>query len=53
MDKLARHVSKEEPKIENSSINTSIKLLIQSENMAIIHLWNMEGALHNLKGILR
>ncbi|GKF84510.1 hypothetical protein Tco_0249408 [Tanacetum coccineum] len=43
--KWDRHVEKESPKIEKSSINTSIVFSIISWKIAIIHLWNVPGAL--------
>ncbi|GJT60495.1 hypothetical protein Tco_1004028 [Tanacetum coccineum] len=41
----SKHVEKELPKTEKSSINTSIVFSIMSWKIAIIHLWNVPGAL--------
>ncbi|GKF56261.1 hypothetical protein Tco_0166601, partial [Tanacetum coccineum] len=51
--KWVRHVEKELPKTEKSSINTSIIFLIMSWKIAIIHLWNVPGALQRPKGMRR
>ncbi|GKF68021.1 hypothetical protein Tco_0197700 [Tanacetum coccineum] len=47
------HVEKELPKTEKSSINTSIVFSIMSWKIAIIHLWNVPGALQRPKGMRR
>ncbi|GJU78800.1 hypothetical protein Tco_1275870 [Tanacetum coccineum] len=51
--KWVRHVEKELPKTEKSSINTSIIFSIMSWKIAIIHLWNVPGALQRPKGMRR
>ncbi|GKF11281.1 hypothetical protein Tco_0049207, partial [Tanacetum coccineum] len=51
--KWVRHVEKELPKTEKSSINTSIVFSIMSWKIAIIHLWNVPGALQRPKGMRR
>ncbi|GKF94530.1 hypothetical protein Tco_0284230, partial [Tanacetum coccineum] len=48
-----RHVEKELPKTEKSSINTSIIFSIMSWKIAIIYLWNVPGALQRPKGMRR
>ncbi|GJV47293.1 hypothetical protein Tco_1437505 [Tanacetum coccineum] len=48
--KWVRHVEKELPKTEKSSINTSIVFSIMSWKIAIIHLWNVPGALQRPEG---
>ncbi|GKF60081.1 hypothetical protein Tco_0176867, partial [Tanacetum coccineum] len=53
LSKWDRHVEKESSKTEKSSINTSIVFLIISWKIAIIHCWNMPGALHSPKGMRR
>ena len=51
--KFLRHSLKEEPIMEKSSIKTSIDFsTTMSEKIAIIHLWNIPGALQRLIGIL-
>ncbi|GJZ59625.1 hypothetical protein Tco_0615441 [Tanacetum coccineum] len=45
--KWVRHVEKESPKTEKSSMNTSIVFSIISWKIDIIHLWNVPGALHS------
>ncbi|GJV02697.1 hypothetical protein Tco_1336266 [Tanacetum coccineum] len=42
---------KELPKMEKSSMNTSMLSSISSWNMAVIQRWKVAGALHNLNGI--
>jgi hypothetical protein len=37
--------------MEKSSTNTSMTFSIRSENIAIMHLWNDAGALHNPNNI--
>src|ERR1043165_8073095 len=49
--KFSKHKSNDAPKTEKSSIKTSIVFSIKSANMACMHLWNVVGALHKLKGI--
>ena len=51
-DKLVKHRSNESPTTEKSSIKTSIVSSTMSENIYIIHLWKVAGALHNTNGIL-
>nr|GFB22507.1 hypothetical protein [Tanacetum cinerariifolium] len=46
-----RHVEKELPKTEKSSMNTSMVCSIISWKIAIIHRWNMPGALQSPKGM--
>nr|GEW07279.1 hypothetical protein [Tanacetum cinerariifolium] len=46
-----RHVEKELPKTKKSSMNTSMVCLIISWKIAIIHRWNVPGALQSLKGM--
>ncbi|GKD57502.1 hypothetical protein Tco_1290889 [Tanacetum coccineum] len=53
LSKWERHEEKESPKIEKLSMKTSIVSSIMSWKMAIMHLWNMPGALHKPKGIRR
>ncbi|GJV83730.1 hypothetical protein Tco_1523628 [Tanacetum coccineum] len=53
LSKWDRHVEKESPKTEKSSINTSIVFSIMSWKIAIIHRWNVPGALHSPKGMRR
>nr|GFC51202.1 hypothetical protein [Tanacetum cinerariifolium] len=49
--KLVRHVEKEFPKTEKSSMNSSMVCSIISWKIAIIHCWNVPGALHSPKVI--
>nr|GFB27700.1 hypothetical protein [Tanacetum cinerariifolium] len=46
-----RHVEKELPKTEKSSMNTSMVCSIISWKIAIIHHWNVPGALQSPKGM--
>nr|GFB21248.1 hypothetical protein [Tanacetum cinerariifolium] len=45
------HVEKESPKTEKSSMNTSMVCSIISWKIAIIHRWNVPGALQSPKGM--
>ncbi|GJR34693.1 putative ribonuclease H-like domain-containing protein [Tanacetum coccineum] len=53
LSKWERHDEKESPKTEKSSIKTSIVSSIISWKMAILHFWNVPGALHKPNGIRR
>nr|GEX19350.1 hypothetical protein [Tanacetum cinerariifolium] len=46
-----RHIEKELPKTEKSSMNTSMVCSIISWKIAIIHRWNVPGALQSPKGM--
>jgi hypothetical protein len=46
-----KQLSKEDPKTEKSSINTSKNLSTMLEKIDIIHLWKVAGALHRPKGM--
>ncbi|GJW24008.1 hypothetical protein Tco_0037819 [Tanacetum coccineum] len=48
-----RHEEKEFPKTKKSSMKTCIIFSIISWKIAIIHLWNVPGALHTPKGMRR
>nr|GFB27031.1 hypothetical protein [Tanacetum cinerariifolium] len=50
-DGWVRHVEKESPKTEKSSMNTSMVCSIISWKIAIIHRWNVPGALQSPKGM--
>ncbi|GJU55750.1 hypothetical protein Tco_1229464 [Tanacetum coccineum] len=49
--KFLRHWSKELPKTEKSSMNTSMLSSISSWNMAVIQRWKVVDVLHNPNGI--
>jgi hypothetical protein len=51
--KLDKQLSKEVPKTEKSSINTSTEFSNKSEKIAIMARWKVAGALHRPNGILR
>ncbi|GJY06150.1 hypothetical protein Tco_0373204 [Tanacetum coccineum] len=53
LSKWERHEENESPKIEKSSMKTSIVSSIMSWKMAIMHLWNVPGALHKPKCMRR
>ncbi|GKE64916.1 hypothetical protein Tco_1519077 [Tanacetum coccineum] len=53
LSKWERQDEKESPKTEKLSMKTSIVSSIMSWKMAIIHLWNVSGALHKPKGTRR
>ncbi|GJV24965.1 hypothetical protein Tco_1377660 [Tanacetum coccineum] len=53
LSKWERKEEKESPKTEKSSMKTSIVSSIMSWKMAIMHIWNVPGALHKPKGIRR
>ncbi|KAJ0928357.1 hypothetical protein HanRHA438_Chr04g0193161 [Helianthus annuus] len=51
--RLSRHWSYESPKMEKSSMKTSIVFSIISWKMATIQRWNVAGALHRPNGMRR
>lgn len=49
--KLLKQDSNDSLNTKKSSMNTSMHFSIGYENIACIHLWNVVGALHRLKGM--
>jgi len=53
LSRFDRHPSKDGPKTEKLSMKTSMHFSTMSEKIAIIHLKNVAGALHQPKGMRR
>jgi len=50
--KLVKQLSKEYPNIDTSSMKISMKCSTKLENIEIMHLFKVAGALHKPNGIL-